>query len=118
MDEKTWNPIKAMGIGDPKLYDEMLNIWSQIQALDENKAKLALFGLTIQNLHRPAEFSDESFCTFYLIDLKKQGEKLFWRWTGQPREQWSEVTDIHSFLTTYYPPEWCSYIIKTMDLVP
>ena len=55
------------------------------------------------------------FRTFYLIDLRKRKGRLFWRWTHRT-EPWREVTDIHSFLTTYYPAEWVAFILKTMNI--
>lgn len=33
-------------------FDDVLKIWAQIEALTEEKAKLALFGLVIQKLGR------------------------------------------------------------------
>lgn len=33
-------------------FDDVLKIWAQIEALTEEKAKLALFGLVIQKLSR------------------------------------------------------------------
>ena len=61
------------------------------------------------------EQDKSGFATFYLIDLKTENGKLFWRWT-RTEDEWKEVTDIHSFLTTYYPPAWRSFILKTMGM--
>jgi len=101
-----------------EVYDEMLKIWAQIEALDELKAKLALFGLTIKELGQSKEpkfqEGESGIKTFYLIDLKKENGKLFWSWTR--RNEWEEVTDIHSFLTTYYPPDWRAFITEAMGL--
>ena len=36
-------------------WDEMLELWATIDALTEQKAKLALFGLVIQRLGQQAE---------------------------------------------------------------
>ncbi len=40
-------------------YDDILKIWATIDALTEQKAKLALFGLVIQKLGQGGETFDE-----------------------------------------------------------
>lgn len=40
-------------------YDDILKIWATVDALTEQKAKLALFGLVIQKLGQEGETFDE-----------------------------------------------------------
>jgi len=56
-------------------YDDILKIWATIDALTEQKAKLALFGLVIQKLGQEGQTLDEEEVKRFvesISDLKKQ----------------------------------------------
>lgn len=53
-------------------YDDILKIWAKIDALSEQKAKLALLGLVIQKLGQEGETLDEEEVKKVLEGIQKQ----------------------------------------------
>ena len=53
-------------------YDEILKIWETINALSEQKAKLALFGLVIKDLGQEGQTFDEEEVRKVLEAAQKQ----------------------------------------------
>jgi hypothetical protein len=89
------------------------NNFAGIKDNPEWKHQLEDWGISKELLGKP---EGEPFFTFYLIDLKKQNDKLFWRWTGTPEDEWKEIEDILAFLELYYPLKWRTFICKTMGI--
>jgi len=52
-------------------YDDILKIWETIDALSEQKAKLALFGLVMQKLSQEGKTFDEEEVKKVLEEVQK-----------------------------------------------